>query len=217
MGNELTGLNLNKGKNILIELHFAPSLFYFWVLWNSNRFEIETKENYNKRSFRNKCIIKSNVGSQIISIPLVKGKNSHTSIQSVEIAYYDNWIRILLHTLQTEFGKYPFFEYYIDDIKNIISGKYSFLFDLNKELLTYLCDTIGTPPPDWSVNYKKVPSSSTVDFRDTITPKLFNHNKILHTYALVDYFEINPGHSILEALFKYGPETGSLLHKMEIP
>ena len=84
---------------------------------------LEQHENYNKGSFRNKCVVSNNQQNQYLIIPLKKGKHNSKSIREVKIAYDMDWIRVMNNRLKTEYGKYPYYDYYIGDIMAIVNQR----------------------------------------------------------------------------------------------
>ncbi len=196
-----------KYKSILAELQFLPSLYYItWMARYDGTVMMEQYENYNKGSFRNKCIVSGNQKNQYLIIPLKKGKHQSQSIREVEISYDEDWPRIMKNSLQTEYGGYPYFLYYIDDIIQLLDNKYTFLFDLNAVFLEYIFRLLNLKKHLYTKEYNPQYQMDILDMRDKITPRFFNtHSEILQP-MLAGYFSFTPGHSILEALFSYGPE-----------
>src|SRR5690625_5318750 len=101
---------------LLTELQFLPSLHYFGCVNSCSQLWIEAEEHYNKGSFRNRISIRSNQGSRFYTIPLQQGKNDGLPIQKVQISFDEDWKGSLIKALQTEYGKYPYFEIYFQDL-----------------------------------------------------------------------------------------------------
>ena len=83
----------------------------FALLTQSERFNIEKHENYQKRSERNKFDIINHLGKQTLSIPLKKGKNSGTLITDVKIAYEEDWQNYHLKCTKRDTKKCTMFSY----------------------------------------------------------------------------------------------------------
>lgn len=196
----------------IVEIQFAPSLPY--VLWLKKGVLLEVHENYNKHSFRNKCLLKSNHGSQSFIIPLQKGKNNKTPIQLVKIAYDEDWMRSIRHKLQTEYGKTPYFIHYIDEFCDLINQKHDTLFELNWAILSFYMEHFQINSPEFSQQYDRYPSSR--DYRDLYTPKSIKQYPILLQEQEFEYFKFIPGHSAIEILFQYGPEAAQLLELLTL-
>ncbi len=203
----------HKNFSALIEIHFLPSVYYLTLNWIFDSVIIEQWENYNKGSFRNKCIIQSNHGQQYLIVPLFKGKNTSQSIREVRISYENDWLKPLKQRLQSEFGKYPYYAYYIDDLLEIFHQKWDRLFDLNIHLLAYFHELIALPSLQFTEGFQKTLDPYTIDFRDRINSKYFQENPNLLNTIEIDYFTFVPGHSVTEALFSYGPEIPLLFRR----
>lgn len=208
-------MNQPSAISLIIELQFLPSLHYFSKLACYQNIYFEKWENYNKGSFRNKCLIKSNTSNQYLIVPLKKGKNQSRNIQDVYIAYDQDWPRSMEHKLQTEYGNFPYYTYYIDELISILQDRPAKLIDLNRNLMVYVFRAIGWNQMRWTERYIPKPESFIKDGRDKFTPRYWKSKPALACTYQLSYFKFTPGHSILEALFSYGPEVPLLiqLHK----
>lgn len=201
-----------KSSAVITESHFLPSLYYFSVVAEYGLWMIEAHENYNKGSFRNRMMISGNQGTQAFSVPLAGGKNGGTPIRKVRIVDEEDWSRSFSHALQTEYGKFPYFEiYYHELISRIESFRSGKLFDLNWSLLQWLVKHLELDEPLLTSSYQFDPGGQTTDLRDQIRPVIFRNHPCLLESRQLGYFHFVPGHSVLEALFAYGPETRWLL------
>jgi hypothetical protein len=157
--------------NLLIDLHYLPSLEYFCVLQQFKQIEFEGCENYVKQSYRNRCYIKNSQGVEMIIVPLT-AKHGKTPIKDVRIDYSQKWQNNHWRTLETAYRKAPYFEYYVDDLKTILFRNHNFLFDLNLELLSFCLKSIRmTAALSVSVSYEKDPPLHVFDLRSQIIPK----------------------------------------------
>jgi len=101
---------------------FGPVSF-FTKYKLSEKVWIEMHENYQKRSWRNRYQILSSQGPEMMSIPLVKGKNEKQPVSEVRIAYDEPWVTRQLQTLRSAYGKSPYFEDIFPDIERILHKK----------------------------------------------------------------------------------------------
>jgi len=190
---------------MLIETHYLPSLFVIVASYRDGFLEIETRENYQKRSFRNRAIIWGPNGKQTLNVPLKKGKHQQCSIREVEIAYYENWPKQHCQALKSAYGSTPYFEYYFPGIENILSGRYKFLIDLNDHLLRFFLRRIKLNLPlSCSTVYRH--EYKFRDLRNSILPKSDVPSFWSDSYA--QYYRVkHPLISVIEPLFHLGPET----------
>lgn len=126
-------------------LHTAyfPPTDWFSRLWHQSAIALEACENYQKGSVRNRCHIAAPNGVQLLSVPLVKGKHQRTPIREVRIAYDEPWQRQHWRSIRTAYGNAPFFEHYADGLAPFFERQYTFLFDLNFEVLQFLIKKTG--------------------------------------------------------------------------
>lgn len=116
---------------VLLETQYLPSVAWCAVAWKETEVAIDAAEHYQKGGLRNRCYIAGPNGPQRLTIPLVKGKHQQTPIQEVRIAYQDDWQRQHWRSIQTAYGKAPFFEHYADDIRSFYTRPWDFLFEFN--------------------------------------------------------------------------------------
>ena len=156
--------------NLIIENQILSPVNIYSYFIKSDVIYIENHDNYNKRTYRNRFIISSPNGPQIISIPLKKGKNSKIFNQ-VEISYDTKWISNLKNTLKTAYGSSAFFDYYFMDLIDIFSKKHKYLFELNNDLRKYIFDILEIEVPVvFTDSYEKNPGREYIDLRDKHLP-----------------------------------------------
>jgi hypothetical protein len=144
-------------------MFLAPIEIYAYYLQFPN-ITIEHCENYQKRSYRNRAYLSGPNGLSLLSIPLQKGKNRGTPIESVQIAYHENWEGNILHTIRTCLGSAPYFDYYYDELAAIIKSKTSHLLEFNHQLLQYVLKHTGIAVKlNQSLTYEK--QSTLLDLR----------------------------------------------------
>ena len=131
---------------ILLELQYLPPVQYFSLLAKHPVALIEQHENYVKGSYRNRCHVACVFGVQRLSIPLKKGKHQQLPIREVRIAYDEPWQMQHWRTIQSGYGKSPFYEHYADVFHLFFEKKHEFLFDLNYELLVTVLKLLRLKP-----------------------------------------------------------------------
>jgi hypothetical protein len=136
---------------------------------NNSEVLIEKQEGYAKQTFRNRCNIYGPNGKQALVIPV--NRKNNTIITDVRIDYSSNWNKIHWKSIESAYNKSPFFIYYADYFIPFYSKKYTFLFDLNTELILLVLkllrsetDLLFTKEFNRIYNDKK-------DYRNNISPK----------------------------------------------
>ncbi|MBR9921617.1 MAG: WbqC family protein [Bacteroidetes bacterium] len=199
--------------SVLLEACYLPPVSWFSAAKTHGPLIIEQHENYNKGSYRNRCHLAGSHGLIRLSIPLLKGKHRQMPIREVEIDYREGWVRQHWRSIQSAYGKSPFFEFYMDELKEIYDSPPAGLFDWNMSLINWLFVQLSlNVDVQLSTDFVKDPDG-VLDLRDSIRPgKSKGNNKWETTpkpYPQVfqDRFGFIPDLSILDLLFCQGPQA----------
>ena len=205
---------MSKNNNVILSSAYFPSVQYFSKILNYETIIIEQNENYSKQSYRNRCEILSPNGKQTLSIPIIKQSGNKQLIKDVKIDYKNDWQDIHLKSLQTAYLSSPFFEHYIDALIPFFKKQYTFLFDLNLEIIETLLKELQI---DKTINFSKEYKTqyNFLDFRNSIHPKKkfqtesFKAQKYIQVFF--DKFDFVPNLSVLDILFNEGPNLENVL------
>ncbi len=86
-------------------------------------------ENFQKGGFRNRCRIAGPNGPLLLTVPLQKGKHKAQPIQEVQIDYRKKWARQHWQSIQTAYGKAPFFDFYAEAIQHCYESPPIYLWE----------------------------------------------------------------------------------------
>jgi hypothetical protein len=128
-------------KTAILTTEYLPPISSFWLMNRCEEVIVEACENYQKKSTRNRSKILGVNGIDVLSVPLLKGKNSRMPITEVKISYNSEWVSNHLHAIKSAYGNAPFFEYYFDDIERILKHGYTKLVDLNTALVKFFVNS----------------------------------------------------------------------------
>lgn len=189
-------------------LYLAP-IEYYSALFHSESAIIEIHDNYQKQSYRNRCIIGGANGPLSLSIPIEKPETLKCKTKDIRIADHGNWRHLHWNAIVSAYNSTPFFEYYEDNFRPFYEKQYTFLHDFNEELRQLICRLIGIETP---VSYTEefilnVPDA-TIDYRETIHPKResdFTTRPYYQVFAEKHGFL--PNLSIIDLLFNMGNES----------
>lgn len=176
--------------------------------------KIEKYENFQKMSFRNRYMIMGANGIQNLTVPIAGGREQKTLIKDVRIDNSTNWQTKHWRTLLSAYSKAPFFEFYSDDVKNLLFSEEEFLFSFNIKILNWLykqlrINVVIEFTESFIVHYE-----DEADFRNYFLPKSFQENIAeLPPYPQVfeDRLGFQPNLSIIDLLFCQGPGALDLL------
>jgi len=210
---------------VLLSTAFFPPVSWFaaaakdWgrvVVTNPSSFcdvYLEAHENFQKQSYRNRCIIASANGPEAISVPVVHdGDIFHTPITEIRVDYKDQWVKKAWRAIESAYSSSAYFDYYKDDIYAILSSGIPTLWDLNLRIIEFFIQKIR-------LGIHIVPTESyasagnALDYRNVIHPK--RQNTILKDLDMEKpYFQVFAGKygfqsdlSVMDLLFNEGPQS----------
>lgn len=208
--------------SLLIELHSAPGTFWWALVISYPTILIEAYENYQKRSCRNRIYLAGPQGSEVVSIPLLKGKNNQKPIQQVLLANDYPWKKVFLRQLKNCYRSAAFFEEFYPDLETLCQKEHSTLWDWNLDLLSCIQQMLNIYPNFlWTDQYVKQPASRIRDARNLIglgghasvkTPQGIHVINYPQVFLNRTEFQVNM--SIFDLLFCHGRESLEILQKM---
>lgn len=197
----------------ILSTAYFPPVGYFVLLANHPAVLIDPCENYHKQSFRNRCEIYSPNGKQALSINIQKESGVKTQIRDICIDYSFEWVENHLKSLEAAYSSSPFYEFYIDEIQDILKSRPAGLFDLNQQLLKHLLTCIGLDTRILVAEAYQQPENPAIDYRAAFHPKpqFAQRQRLLHLPDYYQVFNLKFGYlsnlSILDLLFNIGTES----------
>ena len=207
MAQEMSGLIDRRGGDGSSEL--SPSVVY-----------IDACENYQKQSYRNRCKFYAADGVQALSFPVVHEAGTYKHpVGKIKVDYSTPWLMQHQRAIVSAYRTSAYFEYYQDELFEIMNSRPETLLELNMTLLRFFIDKIGLKVDlRLTEEYSRdgvVAGGSMVcdDLREVIHPK--RHNNILADMALEKpYFQVfapkygfKSDLSIMDLLFNEGPDS----------
>ena len=208
---------MKKKKYILLNSQYFPNLEYFVLIKNSSKILVNIDELYKKRTFRNRCVILGSNGKINLSVPVITSTNSRM-LKDIRIDYSENWFKIHLRSLQTSYGKSPFFSFYKDYIFDYLNKRHNFLIDLNHDLLTLICKFLNLKKSFEYIDEKSLKCYGFDDFRKIVNPKFeCSSRKIYNPYRYKHVFgkDFVPNLSIMDLLFSEGPNSLKVINNSD--
>ena len=193
--------------SLVLSSVYAGNLVYYSLIANSNKIILDVYENFNKQSFRNRCVIASPNGPLKLIIPIVR--SSKNIVKDVKIDNTQNWKKIHWKSLESSYRSSPYFEFYEDEFYSLyFKNKNDFLFEFNNKINLAVLKCLG-------IETEIMISSSYVekdldieDFRNIIPSKskgLEKFKEIKYNQVFQEKQSFLPNLSILDLLFNEGP------------
>ena len=158
-------------KRLLIEAQYLPPVSFFSLLQGFDGISVEKFEHYQKQTYRNRCYIKTAAGVESLTIPLVH-EPGKVPVSEVRIDYRQKWVNNHWRTIQSAYGKSPYFEYYQQDLHDTFYSKTPFLYDLNLALLRLTLRWLKyNIPVSETTHYEAVAGIEITDYRSVLNPK----------------------------------------------
>jgi hypothetical protein len=203
---------LTSPSTLLLSTAYFPPVNYFALISGFSIFIIEKHENYSKQSYRNRCNILSANGVLPLVIPVKRNRGGSTIITDVRCDNSYNWQRQHRISIESAYRSAPFYEYYIDEIMPFFESPYSFLIDLNSEILLTILGILQLPAEiRYTDHYQKTPEGEIQDARD-IHPKKKEYGTVReYPQVFGDKFGFVPGLSIIDLIFNMGPDARRIL------
>lgn len=198
---------------MLLTTAFLPPVEYFAAIAAEySSFYLEACENYQKQSYRNRCYFYGANGREMIQVPVVHENGSfNLPITRIRVSYTTPWVIRAERAISSAYSSSAFFEYYRDDLFDILDSHPEKLWDLNLKLIEFFLEKCGIAA---TVHITGTYGSAVpVD----IHPK--RPNTVLRDLGLEKpYFQVFsqkhgfiPNLSIMDLLFNEGPDAISYL------
>lgn len=212
---------MHEEKTLILSSALFPPICWFALLLNHKNCIIETKETYAKQTYRNRFTILSADNKIDLNISVNKTYGNHTTINQAIAIIDRNLIRNHLTTIESAYKTSPYYDYFIDFIKEFYSKEYSNLLEMNLESV----NTIGKILK-FKFNYlesiefqKEYNKELYTDLRFDISPKnleLNNFNYPPYYQNFINKFGFISNLSILDLVFNLGLESIYYLKKFPV-
>jgi hypothetical protein len=199
---------------LLVESQYlAPVTLYLTLEENSN-IVFEQFEAYQKRSFRNRCIIAGANGPVSLSIPLHEGREQKKFIRDIRIANQYNWQDQHWKTIVSSYNRSPWFEYYKMSLEKFYVRRFEFLFDFNVELFEWTIKQLEIDKVSAFTDrfVKQYDDQEWLDLRNKMLPNNYQTFRTpYYSQVFIERSGFLPNLSILDLLFCGGKNSLRLL------
>lgn len=203
----------------LLSTAYLGNIQYYSKLLGAEQVVIEQWENYQKQSFRNRCLIMTAGGVATLSIPVLKTSGEKTAIRDVRIDYSKAWQHQHWYSITSAYRNSPYFEHFEDEFAPFYRKRCDFLWDFNAAIQDTVCRLLGVRPRiEYSSEYI-VAGEGDSDFRTSISPKTRlrsdDEDFLPAPYYQVfsDRFDFTANLSIIDMLFCEGKFMNQTINK----
>ena len=197
---------------ILVQPQYFPTVNFFKKFEN-NKIFIDYNSDYSQYLNINKTRIVNLSNTFEMEVPLVFNSKD-IKIKELKIDHNRNWINSHIQSIQSSYGKFPYYIYYIDDIIKVLKLRHNFLIDLNYDLLTLLYKFLNFE--------KKIQKfQNKYNLEDII--KVYNHynsniekdniEEERNNLFLGKKFDYS--YSVIDLIFLKGPESGYFIRNFK--
>lgn len=200
---------------------YFPPISYFMALLHYDNIYIESFENYQKQSYRNRMYIVGPNGKQSLNVPIIKTKGNHTTIKDIALATETNWKQQHWNSIKTAYNSSAFMMYYEAELMAVFFKEHKTLWNLNMELLEVMLDFFQFDTTIIETTDFAKTQVDCIDYRDIIHPKKpsISTDK-LNEYAYYQVFKDKHGFindlSCLDLLFNLGPDAGGFIRRISL-
>ena len=203
--------------SLLIEPHYFPSVAYVALLSQFPTVVLEVQEHYPKQTYRNRCYVQGANRVQLLSVPVVKASGKVLT-KDIRIESGLTWRHHHWRTIQSAYGKAPFFDFFASDFHDILYQKNHFLVDLTTTILTKCLEILQLDDSrlTHSQSYEKIPAEGLFDARDILraalppsAPPFFR--PVVYTQVFGKDFV--PNLSVIDLLFCEGSQANSIIRR----
>lgn len=200
-------------KEVILGSAYLGPVEYYTKLFAYDTVRVERYDHYMKQTYRNRCVIASADGPLALTIPTEKGDDAKCLMKDIRISDHGNWRHVHWNAFVAAYRHSPFFDYYADEFHRFFEERYTWLYDFNAELCSWVCEQIDLQPRIIPTDDYLPVSETADDFRERIHPKRLPQeaDPYFVPKAYYQVFDARlgflPNLSIVDLLFNMGPES----------
>ncbi len=218
-------------KLALLFPQFAPNLYDLAIMLQADRVILEDAEQWSRKSRLHRAQIRTPEGTQWINIP-VRTEDRKKSIRKVRIDHSEDWITPLLRSIEYNYRNSIYYDFYEPEVKADFQSAaeftclMEFVLHIQKRLFRFMDISIDyelasdvpeyTSDPDLLA--QRLGADSLYQEHDSRHYQRQAENRNEPAFKHPEYHQhfdgFEPGCSILDVLFQFGPESFRIIEKL---
>ncbi|WP_299252152.1 WbqC family protein [uncultured Lacinutrix sp.] len=202
---------------ILIHPTYFPTIATFVAITKADHVVLETQDNYQKQTYRNRSYIYAANGKLQLSVPVIFSQKNRQKYSEVQIANDYKWQDNHWKSLESAYRTSPFYEYYIDELQPLFTETFNSILEFNMKCLEVICECLQLEINITKTEVFEREPENIKDYRGLVNAKKENiialepYNQVFYTkHGYINNL------SILDLLFNEGPNTISYLESQNI-
>ena len=179
---------------------YFPGLETLWRIGRAQQCFLLGENKYSRQSFQNRTKIRNADGWQWLTVPLESGEFSR-NINEMIPSHPREWKTRHMKGLQYNYSTSPYYEYFIEEISDIILTEHRTLADLTCATTIWCVRAIGL---DTEMNDGDLADPSVSLDMDAAAE--YEHPSYRQNFP-----DFIPGMSVLDVLFNHGPEAKRII------
>lgn len=208
---------------------YFPGHAYIGLLLQVDRFYLADTFEYSRQSYHNRAKLRNPNGWQWITVPLGWGQST-APLNEVEVQENPVWMQKHWRAIMYNYRSTPYFEYYEDRFRPFFENEWDILGEVTSSSIELVCRLLeidtelirlsrqSNPPQTFEAAWERVGDGELVSLEDTAEyNRQFVSDLRVLRFEELEYRQnfpgFEPGMSVLDMLFNYGPETVSLIRQ----
>ena len=197
---------------------YAGNIQYFSKIAHYGSLTLEACGHYLRQTFRTRCRIAGAEGPLYLTVPVERGELEKPFDRDIRVADTP-WQKLHWGAITAAYGKSPFLDYLADDLRPVFERRYTFLWDVQQDMLRFLLQNMGIEAE--TILTREFAPLSGDDGRLLANAR---HPLPDPHFRPVPYYQVFAGKygfipnlSALDLLFNMGPESLAILRNSYLP
>jgi len=182
-----------------------PPISWWTLALKDKKITLDHSEHYQKMSYRNRYYLATPQGKQLLSIPLLNGRNQRVPMAEVRIDNRIPWQTQHWRTLISLYNRSPFFQYFEHELLPLFQQEFDLLADFNLSGIRLLNQLLKLNLEISITESYKEDYPEETDIRQSLKPNATEDDEALNINSYYQVFADRSGFlpncSILDLLF----------------